>query len=808
MTMDLNRQREENQSIKRILQDDVKDAYKRVKEKRNKVNYNLLKDAIQKYWNEFVTYDPDNLTWLWQYIIKLPKGENYWFVDKLNHYDLRENIWELIPDTLKSHKKVNAIIKKLLYNPKNTTLQTLVKDYAGQDDLRPVMTTTYFGENEIVTTDSHKMLYLYKKDLIKNANFTEGSYALTTKSESIYGKNTNNSLQDRNIITDRYPNYEAVIPLPSENRVIIDTQQFYDLCLTLKKSRVVNYMLRLTGDFGEVQEFAMNLDFVLDGLKTALLMGWKKILMDCNTQSSRAKLFMDGSAKNVADVRIDKTYSKTSFILIMPLMENYTDMSEESSRYVCSVNVTNGELVSAKQGIKLFDVKGLEEMPKITPNITKLKSEPKRDEKEPQKTIRVKWGQNESTQEWMAKEYGSYEDSGKSPSHVVGILEREYDKDKPYLEITIDEANTIKESAQYQNGAWTQDEINPDNENPPLKYYDTVMKGYVDRINKELEKAKETPSENKQETEKIGGRKRKRQRKHKTTIREQKERQEKERKESDKNEAEEYRLKIELYQDLIDIAEDDKEVEEYELKIDLYQDLIELAGEDADDEYSFDIVDEETGEVTQMTRKKGDTPKKKRQKKGGVNPSEKKSEETCASDSVKIKGYDPKEGEKIVNKLLKKHKIKVEKWSVSSCGYAYWKRDKDGYGIVKIPKPTNADRFGVCLHEIKHIIDGKIRPSYLAEFRCDKYALDYFEDMNLDITEWKKRMRWHVLSRVAMATNRGHRQVNKLVKDFYPDIDFESWYGKRVFVWINTPKGIGRKNPKFWDYIQIDISNK
>ena len=36
----------------------------------------------------------------------------------------------------------------------------------------------------------------------------------------------------------------------------------------------------------------------------------------------------------------------------------------------------------------------------------------KKEQKETQKTIRVKWGQKESTGEWKMKEHGSYEDSG------------------------------------------------------------------------------------------------------------------------------------------------------------------------------------------------------------------------------------------------------------------------------------------------------------------------------------------------------------------------------------------------------------
>ena len=42
------------------------------------------------------------------------------------------------------------------------------------------------------------------------------------------------------------------------------------------------------------------------------------------------------------------------------------------------------------------------------------------------------------------------------------------------------------------------------------------------------------------------------------------------------NLVEEYQLKIELYEDLLEIAETDEEIAELQLKIDLYQDLIDL----------------------------------------------------------------------------------------------------------------------------------------------------------------------------------------------------------------------------------------
>ena len=142
-----------------------------------------------------------------------------------------------------------------------------------------------------------------------------------------------------------------------------------------------------------------------------------------------------------------------------------------------------------------------------------------------------------------------------------------------------------------------------------------------------------------------------------------------------------------------------------------------------------------------------------------------------------MREFNKKEAEDYLNDLLKKYKIKISQRSRSSCGWANWHTKE-----VKIPLPTDIDRFGVCLHEVKHIIDGDGGKRYWQEFQCDLYALNILKEFHYDTSDWEKRMRWHVLSRVAMATNRGLKVVDKEITDFYSDIDFTKWIGKRVFV--------------------------
>ncbi len=142
-----------------------------------------------------------------------------------------------------------------------------------------------------------------------------------------------------------------------------------------------------------------------------------------------------------------------------------------------------------------------------------------------------------------------------------------------------------------------------------------------------------------------------------------------------------------------------------------------------------------------------------------------------------MKDFNKKEAEEYLNDLLKKYKIKISQRSRSSCGWANWYTNE-----IKIPFPTDVDRFGVCLHEVKHIIDGDRGKRYQQEFWCDLYALNIIKEFGYDTSDWEKRMRWHVLSRVAMATNRGVKLVDKEITNFYSDIDFTKWIGKRVFV--------------------------
>lgn len=164
--------------------------------------------------------------------------------------------------------------------------------------------------------------------------------------------------------------------------------------------------------------------------------------------------------------------------------------------------------------------------------------------------------------------------------------------------------------------------------------------------------------------------------------------------------------------------------------------------------------------------------------------------------------FDKVFAQKYFDNLLKEHNITIAQYSSGSCGWAKH-RERE----IKVPHPTNLDRFGVCLHEVKHILDGKHGREYEKEFACDKYVLDTFIELGYDTVKWEQRMRWHCLSRLAMAHNRGaHLLIMKQeIKDFFKEIDFNVWTNKKIFVNYNKENKYGYQVNFTHDYNKDDV---
>lgn len=140
--------------------------------------------------------------------------------------------------------------------------------------------------------------------------------------------------------------------------------------------------------------------------------------------------------------------------------------------------------------------------------------------------------------------------------------------------------------------------------------------------------------------------------------------------------------------------------------------------------------------------------------------------------------FDQQIAEKHINSLLKNYKIKVVKRSKSSCG-----RANSSTHEVIIPHPTDVDRFCVCLHEIKHIIDGTKGKLYQREYACEKYAIEEAEKLGFDTSMYRERARRYVILCISKAHCRhlNLKEIPQEIKDFC-NIDFSTWESRNVFV--------------------------
>jgi hypothetical protein len=144
--------------------------------------------------------------------------------------------------------------------------------------------------------------------------------------------------------------------------------------------------------------------------------------------------------------------------------------------------------------------------------------------------------------------------------------------------------------------------------------------------------------------------------------------------------------------------------------------------------------------------------------------------------------------EQHINQLLSFYGIRVKKWSKSSCGRA-WDCNK----TVIIPKPTDIDRFCVCLHEIGHIVNPcKSNKNFEKEYAAEMFAINQCRIAGYDCSDYKERARRYIIMNISKAHARklNLKTIPDEIKQFC-NINFSEWEGRKVFVrnWgVNTYK--------------------
>lgn len=140
--------------------------------------------------------------------------------------------------------------------------------------------------------------------------------------------------------------------------------------------------------------------------------------------------------------------------------------------------------------------------------------------------------------------------------------------------------------------------------------------------------------------------------------------------------------------------------------------------------------------------------------------------------------FNQQDAIKHIKKLLRHYKIGVKEWSVGSNGRA-WVKSK----IVKIPIPSDIDRFWIACHEIGHVVKGVDGKLFEYEYIAEMFALEQCKIFNWDYRQPIERARRYVIMNISKGHCRGLNlnSINQEIRNFC-DINFDEWKGRKVFV--------------------------
>lgn len=133
---------------------------------------------------------------------------------------------------------------------------------------------------------------------------------------------------------------------------------------------------------------------------------------------------------------------------------------------------------------------------------------------------------------------------------------------------------------------------------------------------------------------------------------------------------------------------------------------------------------------------------------------------------LKIDIYQP-----IVNHTLKQYGITAlwdDRGELIDGAYCWWSDIEEKE--VLIPKPTNAYKFMVCLHEIGHCVAGRRRLAHMEELVAEEWALRTAKRFGItQVSHYKKLAAKLLLRYIKNDISAGHinsRKINKRVKRF------------------------------------------
>ena len=122
--------------------------------------------------------------------------------------------------------------------------------------------------------------------------------------------------------------------------------------------------------------------------------------------------------------------------------------------------------------------------------------------------------------------------------------------------------------------------------------------------------------------------------------------------------------------------------------------------------------------------------------------------------------------------LCKENNISLLKVFDESKGLAYIKSRR-----VEVPKNLNSlENFMVALHEIGHVVNGKIKRTFYSEYLAERYAIETAQKFNINPEQYFERAKNYVSSKLAKAWNRGLKLENlPLEVELFADINIENY---------------------------------
>jgi hypothetical protein len=224
--------------------------------------------------------------------------------------------WDQVPVRWRNVNAVRPIVFSL--NPYDKKFNSLIKDFVGDDELRPVMTSINFGENGIVCTDALKLLHFPNDKSEFSGNYASPTSLAAFKLEKEKVTTLDQATKKLNEL--KYPNWQAVVPKDNPYTYEIDTMKFYQYV-----SAAMNYTNKVTKQilfkYDKDKNIGFNGEFLLQSLEALMkIQSCPKIYIHMSEPSRAAIL------------SYDKVFSPTqsTYVLIMPVMLNFSYSSSHS----------------------------------------------------------------------------------------------------------------------------------------------------------------------------------------------------------------------------------------------------------------------------------------------------------------------------------------------------------------------------------------------------------------------------------------------------------------------------------------------